>query len=206
MSALYDYRYAISAWIFLDAMPPSTNKSYQKYTSILSYGGKPDILYNPSENTILITMRMKLGSDTSNYETLEQSKTNYDDDYFRSYTGKDSQTKDLSIVIVHRMEHVLLQKWNQFVINCDGGTIDVFCNNVLIKSQIKMVPYMTSDNLTVGQDGGVYGGICNVVYFNEPLTSDKMYYSYNAAKSSNPPILNGSNTSLSFFEQKKMFS
>jgi hypothetical protein len=206
MSMLYDYRYAISAWIFLDAMPPSTNKSYQKYTSILSYGGKPDILYNPSENIILITMRMKLGSNANKYDILEQSETNYDDDYFRSYTGTNSQTKDLSIVIVHRMEHVLLQKWNQFVINCDGGTIDVFCNNELIKSQIKMVPYMTSDNLTVGQDGGVYGGICNVVYFNEPLTSDKMYYSYNAAKSSNPPILNGSNTSLSFFEQKKMFS
>jgi hypothetical protein len=209
ITTLYDYRYAISSWIFLDAMPPSTNKSYQKYTSILSYGGKPDILYNPSLNTILITMKMKLTDATkSNYDILEQSETNYDDDYFRSYSGSgaDAKTKDLSIVIASRMENVLLQKWNQFVINCDGGTIDVFCNNELIKSQINMVPYMDSDNLTVGQNDGVYGGICNVVYFNEPLTSDKMYYSYNAVKSSNPPILNDSNTSLRFFEQKKLFS
>ena len=185
-------------------MPPSTNKSYQKYTSILSYGGKPDILYNPSENIILITMRMKLGSDTGKYDILNKSETNYSDDYFIDYN--DANKSALSIVIVHKMENVLLQKWNQFVINCDGGTIDVFCNNELVKSQINMVPYMSSDNLTVGQNGGVYGGICNVVYFNEPLTSNKMYYSYNTSKSSNPPIVNDSNISLSFFEQKKMFS
>jgi hypothetical protein len=204
ITAVYDYRYAISSWIFLDAMPPSTNKSYQKYTSILSYGGKPDILYNPSENIILITMRMKLGSDTGKYDILNKSETNYGDDYFIDYN--DANKSALSIVIVHKMENVLLQKWNQFVINCDGGTIDVFCNNELVKSQINMVPYMSSDNLTVGQNGGVYGGICNVVYFNEPLTSNKMYYSYNTSKSSNPPIVNDSNISLSFFEQKKMFS
>ena len=204
ITAVYDYRYAISSWIFLDAMPPSTNKSYQKYTSILSYGGKPDILYNPSENIILITMRMKLGSDTGKYDILNKSETNYSDDYFIDYN--DANKSALSIVIVHKMENVLLQKWNQFVINCDGGTIDVFCNNELVKSQINMVPYMSSDNLTVGQNGGVYGGICNVVYFNEPLTSNKMYYSYNTSKSSNPPIVNDSNISLSFFEQKKMFS
>ena len=204
LTAVYDYRYAISAWIFLDAMPPSTNKSYQKYTSILSYGGKPDILYNPNENTILITMRMKLGSDTGKYDILDKSETNYGDDYFIDYS--DANKPALSIVIVHKMENVLLQKWNQFVINCDGGTIDVFCNNELVKSQINMVPYMSSDNLIVGQNEGVYGGICNVVYFNQPLTSDKMYYSYNTSKSSNPPIVNDSNISLSFFEQKKMFS
>jgi hypothetical protein len=182
----FDYRYALSFWVFLDSMPPSTNESYDKYTSILSYGGKPDILFNPSLNTILVTMKMK-SVDANKFNILDIKETNYDDNYLI-----DNQ----SIVIVSKMENILLQKWNQFIINCDGGIIDIFYNNELVKSAIDIVPYMTMDNLTVGQERGIYGGVCNVVYYNEPLTITQMYYSYNTVKSSDPPITNKSNKTI----------
>lgn len=182
----FDYRYALSFWVFLDSMPPSTNESYDKYTSILSYGGKPDILFNPSLNTILVTMKMK-SVDANKFNILDIKETNYDDNYLI-----DNQ----SIVIVSKMENILLQKWNQFIINCDGGIIDIFYNNELVKSAIDIVPYMNMDNLTVGQERGIYGGVCNVVYYNEPLTITQMYYSYNTVKSSDPPITNKSNKTI----------
>jgi hypothetical protein len=182
----FDYNYSISFWTFLDSMPPSTNESYDKYTSLLNYGGKPDILYNPSLNTLIITMKLK-NIDPTKYETLDIKTTNYDDNYLI-----DKQ----SIVIVHKIENVLLQKWNQFIINCEGGVIDVFYNGKLIKSSIDMVPYMSLDNLTVGQENGVYGGLCNLVYYKNPLNVNQIYYSYNTVKSSNPPITNNNNKTL----------
>jgi hypothetical protein len=42
----FDYQYAISFWVFLDAVGPNTNASYEKYTSLLNFGNKPNILYN----------------------------------------------------------------------------------------------------------------------------------------------------------------
>jgi hypothetical protein len=94
------------------------------------------------------------------------------------------------------MDNVLLQKWNQFIINCEGGVIDIFYNNELIKSKINIIPYMTIDSLSVGQQQGVYGGVCNVVYYTKPLNLTQMYYSYNTVKSSNPPTTNSSNKTI----------
>jgi hypothetical protein len=37
----FEYQYAISFWVFLDASPPNTNPSYSKYTSLLNFGNKP---------------------------------------------------------------------------------------------------------------------------------------------------------------------
>jgi hypothetical protein len=183
----FDYNYALSFWVFLDAMPPSTNESYDKYTSILSYGGKPDILFNPSLNTILITMKMK-DVDKTKFDILDIKETNYDESTYL--------INNQSIVIIHKMDNVLLQKWNQFIINCDGGAIDIFYNNQLIKSQINIVPYMTIDDLSVGQERGIYGGVCNLVYYTSPLNVTQMYYSYNSVKSSDPPITNRSNKTI----------
>lgn len=184
----FDYNYSISFWSFLDAMPPSMNESYDKYTTLLSYGGKPDILYNPSLNTLLITMKLK-NVDATKYDILDIKTTCYDDD--ETYLKPNE-----SIVIVEKIENILLQKWNQFIINCEGGTIDVFFNGELIKSAIRMVPYMSVDNLVVGYDNGIYGGLCNLVYYSNPLSVNQIYYSYNLSKSYDPPIVNNSNNAL----------
>ena len=81
-----------------------------------------------------------------------------------------------------------LQKWNNIVINYNGGTLDVFLNGELVKSSIEVVPYMTLDTLTIGEKDGINGGICNVVYFNKPLTKANIYYLYNTVKHLTPPV------------------
>jgi hypothetical protein len=62
-----------------------------------------------------------------------------------------------------------LQRWNKFLINYDGGTLDVFLNDKLISSSSSIAPYMTLDLVSVGQNHGINGGIRDVVYFRNPV-------------------------------------
>jgi hypothetical protein len=164
----FNYRYAISLWAFIDAMPPNTNENYNKYASIMSYGGKPDILYNPSKNEAIVTMKLK-NADPSSFEVLNVNETTFDENYL---------AENESIVIVERIPRLPLQKWNNFIVNSDGGTMDVFLNNELVASKIKMVPYMTYDNLTVGQDNGLFGGLYKVIYHEQPMNINQIRLSY----------------------------
>lgn len=172
----FDYQYAISCWIYIDAMPPNTNPNYNKYTSLLNFGSKPNILYNSKLNTLMITMQQK--------ELNEVSKNNLID--FDSEGNR----------IIYVDKNVLLQKWNNIIINYNGGTLDIFVNGKLVKSANGVVPYYTYDSLTIGENGGIKGGICNVIYFRRALTSSNIYYVYNTVKNKTPPTLNDSNETI----------
>jgi hypothetical protein len=82
------------------------------------------------------------------------------------------------------------------IINYNGGVLDIFLNGQLVKSVSGIVPYYTLDNLTIGEDSGVSGGICNVVYFKKTLTSTNIYYLYNMVKNFNPPIVEKNNLTI----------
>jgi hypothetical protein len=98
--------------------------------------------------------------------------------------------------IVYTKNNVLLQKWNNIILNYNGGVLDIFINGELVRSNIDVVPYYTLDNLTIGQDTGIQGGICNVVYFKKPLTVVNIYYLYNLLKDKTPPISSESNQTI----------
>jgi hypothetical protein len=98
--------------------------------------------------------------------------------------------------IIYINDNILLQKWNNIIINYNGGTFDIFLNGELVKSSIEVVPYYTLDNLTIGENNGIKGGICNVVYFRRSLTSRNIYYIYDLMKNKTPPTLNDSNETI----------
>jgi hypothetical protein len=98
--------------------------------------------------------------------------------------------------IIYKNENMLLQKWNNIVINYSGGVLDIFLNGELVKSSVGVVPYYTLDNLTIGEENGIHGGICNVVYFNRALNTSNLYYLYNMVKNRTPPLLNDSNKTI----------
>lgn len=176
----YNYKYAISFWVFIDAMSPNISSSLNKYTSLLNYGNKPNVLYNASENTIMITLENDgepaVGSDSRlrNPQDLDASGN----------------------IIVYKLPNVLLQKWNNIVINYSNGTLDIFYNGQLMKSVNEAVPQMSKDTLTIGSNGGINGGICNVTYFNTSVTMPQIYYLYNLVKNKNPPIVNSAKESI----------
>ena len=175
-SDIFDYQYAISFWVFLDATAPNMNASYSTYTSLLNFGEKPNIMYNGKTHTLMVTMQQ------SGLKHSTQNKLiDFDENGNR---------------ILYKNENMLLQKWNHIIINYSGGVLDVFLNGELVKSDVGVVPYYSLDNLTIGSDDGIQGGICNVVYFNKSLTSANIYYLYNMVKNKSPPVLNESNETI----------
>ena len=81
---------------------------------------------------------------------------------------------------VFRLKDVVYQKWINFIINYQGGTLDIFIDNNLVSSTPGIVPYMTYDNITVGKQNGIYGYIKDVVYFNNALTRNKISWINNS--------------------------
>ena len=175
-SDVFDYQYAISFWVFLDGAGPNTSAAYSKFTSLLNFGSKPNVLYNGKTNTLLITMQQK------DFKENNQNKLiDFDENGNR---------------ILYKNENMLLQKWNNIIINYSGGVLDIFLNGELVKSDIGVVPYYTLDNLTIGEEDGIKGGMCNVVYFNRALNASNIYYLYNMVKNKNLPVLNDSNKTI----------
>jgi hypothetical protein len=172
----FDYQYAISSWIFLDSAAPNMNLSYDKYTSLLNFGEKPNILYNGRTNTLMITMQHKDLAQTTGNKLID-------------FTESGNR-------IIYKKPNMLLQKWNNIIINYNGGVLDIFLNGELVKSEMGVVPYYTLDSLTIGQENGIKGGICSVVYFKRALTNSNIYFLYNMIKDKKVPVVNDSNVTI----------
>lgn len=166
----YEYNYALSAWIYVYPSPPSVRSSLATWTPILDYGGKPQVLYNAKNNELMVTATL---ADLTE-ERITNANLSLDDD---------------NNVIIYKQKNVLLQRWNNIIINFDKGVLDVFINGVLVKSVKNMVPYMTLDSLTVGSPNGVNGAICNVIYYNKPLTAMDITTAYETTKNMDPPAI-----------------
>jgi len=176
----YNYKYAISFWVFIDAVSPNVNSSLNKFTSLLNYGNKPNVLYNAAENTLRITLE-NAGEPAIGSASRLKNPQELDAD---------------GNIIIYELQNVLLQKWNNIIINYSNGTLDIFYNGQLVKSANEAVPTMSKDTLTIGSNNGVNGGICNVTYFNTELSMSQIYYLYNIVKNKNPPVANSSKESI----------
>jgi hypothetical protein len=171
-----DYQYAISFWVFIDAAPPSTSAAYSKYTSLLNFGFKPNVMYNAEKNTLIVITQQKFSNQNVGNELVD--------------------IDDKNKKIIYKNDKFLLQKWNNIIINYTGGTMDVFLNGQLVSSAKNIIPYSTLDNLTIGEDNGIKGGICNVIYFNKALDSMSIKGLYNQSKEDSPPVLRENNETI----------
>ena len=151
----YNYNYSISAWFFIRAQAPNYGDQYRRHTTILDYGGKPNISYNGLDNSLKITMN----------------------------NGKDKKP------VAYRVSNFPLQRWNNVVVNYTGGILDIFINSKLVASIKNVVPYMSLDSITVGDDNGIAGGVCNVLYFPTSMSKERIEANYLFLKNNNPPIV-----------------
>ena len=207
----FNYQYAMSFWVYLDAFPPSTNASYGKVVPILSYGENPTIKYSSENNTLYITVKQKTDTNSIvdfvkekeveiNPETIDKWKNVQDkiDDTIEKVKsmpfGNEIDADGHRIIYKH--SDVKLQKWNHILLNYNGGTLDVFYNGKLVKSAIEVVPYMKLDMLTVGIENGVSGNIANLMYFKHPLDYLTVNTLYNSLRTENPPVIPNNNEKL----------
>jgi hypothetical protein len=63
----FKYQYSISTWIYINPQPPNTSPAYNKYTSLLNYGNKPNIMYKGRDNDLMVKM---LKGDTKQIKTF----------------------------------------------------------------------------------------------------------------------------------------
>lgn len=165
----FNYNYGLSFWVFLDSTNPSAT---DKYVSILNYGDKPNILFNPVENIMIFTV------------------------------NKTDELTDKGTQVMYKEKNVLLQKWNHIFVQYNGGTFDIFINGKLAKSVNNVVPYKTLDTLQIGSKNGIQGGICNITYFKTLATREKIQNLYNFFKDKTPPIHSSSqDTIINILEQ-----
>jgi len=177
-----NYTYALSFWYYIDALPPNTNSSYSKNVRILGYGDNLYVKYYSPTNTLFVTVKETQGT-----------------------TDKMHELDESSYRIIYKKTDVLLQKWNNIVLNYNGGTLDIFYNGELVKSAINVVPTnkgvgqdtkepnndsdnVINDMLSIGTNNGISGQVANLVYFKEPidyLTINKLYVLF---KDKTPPL------------------
>lgn len=92
-------------------------------------------------------------------------------------------------VTIYDTDNIKLQTWNNIVINYDGANMDVFLNGELVGSKGNIAPFMSYENLVVGEKNGIQGGIANVVYYNKLLYPEQINLAYKALKDKPIPLL-----------------
>jgi hypothetical protein len=157
----FNYHYSLSAWFYINPQPTNTSTAYTRYTSILNYGNKPNVQYNAKKNSLRIIT--SLGTKDINSEASE--------------------------VEIFETNDILYQKWNNIVINYDGGNMDVFLNGELVGSRPNIAPYMTYENVSSGEENGIHGGICNVVYYDHIISNKTIKLMHKILKNKEIPHL-----------------
>jgi hypothetical protein len=120
---------------------------------------------------------------------------NYGQKPLVQYNGKlnslriQTEIDDGDLVTVYETNDIKYQKWNNIVVNYDGGNMDIFINGEIVATRKNVAPYMTYENVTAGSNNGIYGGICNVVYYNRVLSRSIISLVYKSLREKQFPTL-----------------
>ena len=188
------YNYSVSGWFWLNNNVTAKDKDLE----IFNFGGIPKLTYNPSTTEFKVsckTVELSTGMPTpdASASIIYNSRFNY-----RNTLGLSSTEKGkFEILNDLQMDTQLpIQKWNYFVINYDGKTMDVFLNNMLVAKSDFIVPDIAMRPITSGDDGGtpakpdgLSGNICNVAFHKEPMTLEQIRWAYNMLRSQDPPMV-----------------
>ena len=140
----FNYKFAVSCKIWINPQPASTSNAYNKRTILLNYGDVIEIVYNKNKIEVYVA--------TTNGEIVEPNK----------------------LVKIYDTKEFLYQRWNTFVINYFGGTLDLFLNDKLIVSKINITPIFFLNSIKCGSTNGIHGGIKELIYYNNVLTKSEI--------------------------------
>lgn len=192
--------YAVSMWISIN---PATNTPGKEYV-IFNYGNYP--------YTTTLKPDLRNSKPAITYYVDKTTSESMFFIYFTKPFSVDANPRTVFTVATDlsynclRFTGVPLQRWNQFIINYNNNRADVFINGVLTQTFDYVVnaqryteangiqtgpnppTYGIGDTITVGQKNGVNGAICNLNYFNQPLTTVEIVNSFNLNQFQNPPL------------------
>ncbi len=184
------YNYAISGWFFLNNNVTTKNEDLE----IFNFGDVPTMTYNASKNEFKLKCKvldMATGRSKEGIAEIYNSRKNYN-----QLTNANTEDKQTKLKILNEDTKldadIPLQKWNYFVINYDGKTMDLFLNNNLIFKSEFIMPDIQMKMITVGDttdNKGLNGSICNFSFHKKPLTKEQIRWTYTMLKSRNPPMI-----------------
>jgi hypothetical protein len=183
------YNYSISGWFLLNNNVTSTTKDLE----IFNFGNVPRMTYNPSTTELKIlcnTLDMN-GNPiaTSSTVPIYSSRTNYNSIISGKTVDEQRRLKMLLDDDADLDTPIPLQRWNYFVVNYNGKTMDFFLNTKLIVRSDFIMPDIQLKPITVGDEKGLNGSICNFAFHTTPLTKEQMRWTYKMLKSQNPPVI-----------------
>jgi hypothetical protein len=189
--------FAISMWVYVNPAP-KTKLGYNKKTPIFT-------LSEPNANTTYLSL---------DFENNEDTKT-----LFSLFVSGSQLTDEISLETINPIPlNMKLQRWNNIVFNYTNTPIeptptsstgpytstilDIFINGKLNysvnidNSNVNNIPEFNNKYTIKVGDGtqnknldGIYGSLCNLVYYSKPLSKLSIVYNYNRLIYKNPPIL-----------------
>ena len=132
-----------------------------KKQTILTFGLKPSLYYMPENSELIVEVKDK---------NVIKNKFN------RPTT-------------IYKTNNILFQRWNHIVMNYNYGQFDLFINNNLV-STTNIVPYMSSQEMLIvgSSNNDNVGGVCNMKYYNIPLSASKINSIYTKFHNKTTPI------------------
>ena len=185
------YNYSVSGWFWIN----NNINAIDKDLEIFNFGGVPKLTYNPGTTDFKVSSKtVSLATGVPNADETVIYNSRFNSHNMKDLTSiernkfdmlNDSKTADIQI---------LIQKWNYFVINYDGKSMDVFLNNTLVAKSDFFIPDITMQPITSGdgasaKEQGLNGNICNVSFHKEPLTIEQIRWTYNMLKAQDPPMI-----------------
>ena len=154
------YSYGISAWFYIHPEPPKNSYSSKGGISILNFATDGT---NGAPQVLF---------DPSGNQLVISV-----------------QTEMNNAVSVTLPNQILLQRWNHLFINFNNnGIMDVFLNNHLESSTPNVIPKLPKTLIVGSNPGGIYGQVCNVMYYKDVVGSQGVSWIYNTHKLLNPPL------------------
>jgi hypothetical protein len=161
----YPRNYAITAWVFINPQS-SSHLGYVQKSNILRLG--------PADKKYGSPMLTYFNEPTHGIGTYR---------VYYSATASNNNDKYLDF-------RIPVSKWTFFVFNY-SQTFDVFIDTELVASvSLADAGPNLDDNFqfVVGDDNGLDGAICNMVYTPYPISKQNMNAQYLVLKNSNPPV------------------
>ena len=174
----YVANYSVAFWVFINPQS-SSYYSYTYPTNIFRIGKYHfDNAQNRQQGIPMVTYF----NDVDTQNRGDKGEHRYIPKYRIFLTNNGTHYRDVSVPD---------SKWNLFVINYSGTTVDVFVNGDLVITEKIDAPPSYDDSLSfiVGEDGGLDGAICNLVFFPHILTQQEIYNYYYTLYWKNPPVI-----------------
>ena len=163
------------------------NAGYHNNSSlVLNYTLSFWFYINPTQQNIITDDWLDV-LDYGNKIKVQYGLVNYQNNVIRfTIREKDKDT----FKFIHLESNIPSQKWNNFIFKYYDNKVDIFMNGILRDTLSNVFINREEYNLiTLGQNNGMTGSICNIIYYPYSLSIDKINQNYANLINNNPPII-----------------